>query len=181
MRGMDSRGFTLLEVVIALGILCVGVLMVAQLLGTGAEGVALSRAQTMTVTLASARLEQLAALTFVFDDAGLRVTDMATDLSARNPGPGGRGLSSAGTDSLQTSTDGFADYLDAHGRWVGAGTSVPADAVFVRRWSIDPLAGSPDGLVLQVLVRPVSQGFTAVVRRGRSDTRLVTVLARTHR
>jgi prepilin-type N-terminal cleavage/methylation domain-containing protein len=178
---MDSRGFTLLEVVIALGILCVAVLMVAQLLGTSAEGMAVSRAQTMTATLASARLEQLRALTFEFDDGGLRLTDLVTDLSAQNPGPGGRGLSSAGADSLQTSTAGFVDYLDAHGQWVGSGASVPADAVFMRRWSIDPLGGTPDGLVLQVLVRPISQGFTAAVRRARADTRLVTILARTHR
>ena len=178
---MTSRGFTLLEVVVALGILCVAVLTIAQLLGVGAEGLAVSRAQTMTATLASARLEQLRGLAFEFDEAGLRITDLVTDLSAQSPGPTGRGLSSAGADSLQTSTAGFVDYLDAHGRWVGNGTAVPAEAVFIRRWSIDALAGSPDGLVFQVLVRPVSGGITSVVRRARADTRLVTVRTRAHR
>lgn len=178
---MHSRGFTLLEVVIALSILCVAVLTTAQLLGAGTEGMAVSRAQTMTTTLASARLEQLRTLAFDFDDAGVRVTDLATDVSAQQPGPGGSGLSSAGADSLQTSIAGFVDYLDSHGQWVGTGTSVPAAAVFIRRWSIDAFEGSPDALVLQVLVRPVSRGITAAVRQARSDARLVTIRARTHR
>lgn len=179
--GMHPRGFTLLEVVIALSILCVAVLTIAQLLGLSAEGMAVSRAQTMTTALASSRLEQLRTLSFHFDDAGVRVTDLGTNLSVQNPGPGGSGLSSAGADSLQTSTAGFVDYLDAHGQWVGNGTSVPASAVFIRRWSIDALSGSPDAIVLQVLVRPVPSGATAAVRQGRADARLVTIRARTHR
>jgi prepilin-type N-terminal cleavage/methylation domain-containing protein len=178
---MHSRGFTLLEVVIALSILCVAVLTIAQLLGLSAEGMAVSRAQTMTTTLASARLEQLRTLSFAFDDAGGRITDLATDLSVQNPGPGGSGLSSAGADSLQTSTPGFVDYLDAHGQWVGNGASLPAGAVFTRRWSIDSLGGSPDAIVLQVLVRAVPHGITAAVRKGRADARLVTIRTRTHR
>lgn len=178
---MHSRGFTLLEVVIALSILCVAVLTVAQLIALGTENMSASRARTMSATLASARLEQLRALAFEFDAAGARVTDLATDLSARIPGPGGSGLASAGADSLQTNTAGFVDYLDAHGRWVGNGTSPPADAVFIRRWSIDSFGGSPDVLVLQALVRRVPHGITAAVRRGRSETRLATIVARTHR
>jgi prepilin-type N-terminal cleavage/methylation domain-containing protein len=178
---MQARGFTLLEVVVALGILCVAVLTVARLIAGGVEGMAVSRAQVMTVTLASARLEQLRALAFEFDAAGQRVTDLSTDVSLGTPSTGGSGLSSAGTDSLQTSTARYVDYLDVHGRWVGNGSSPPPGAVFVRRWSIDPLDGSPDALVLQVLVRPVSQGIGTAVVRGRSETRLVTVVARSHR
>ena len=178
---MTSRGFTLIEVIVALGILCTGVLTIAHLLGLSTEGIAAARNQTMTASLAAARLEQLRALTFEFDEAGARVTDLVTDLSAQNPGPSGRGLSSAGADSLQINTAGFVDYLDAQGRWVGNGAVVPTGAVFIRRWSIDALAGSPDGLVFQVLVRPVSRGVTDSVRRARADTRLVTIRARTHR
>jgi prepilin-type N-terminal cleavage/methylation domain-containing protein len=179
--GMHARGFTLLEVIIAVSILCVAVLTVAQLLATGVEGIALSRAQTLSAMLASARLEQLRALAFEFDSTGARITDLATDLSVRDQGPGGSGLASAGTDSLQTSTTGFVDYLNAHGRWVGTGASPPADAIFVRRWSIDAWRGSPDALVVQVLVRPVSQGITGTVRRGRAETRLTSLFVRTHR
>jgi prepilin-type N-terminal cleavage/methylation domain-containing protein len=178
---MHARGFTLLEVVIALSILCVAVLTVAQLLGLGAEGMAVSRAQVMSATLASARLEQLRALVFDFDDDGVRLTDLTTDVSARDPATGGRGLAAAGTDSLATSTPGLVDYLDAHGRWVGNGALPPADAVFIRRWSVDPFDGSPDALAIQVLVRPVSQGTAASIRRGRAETRLATVVVRTHR
>jgi prepilin-type N-terminal cleavage/methylation domain-containing protein len=178
---MHARGFTLVEVVIAVSILCVAVLTVAQLLAIGTEGMALARAQTLSATLASGRLEQLRALVFEFDAAGTRMTDLMTDLSVRDPSPGGSGLASTGTDSLQTSTAGFVDYLDAYGQWVGNGTSAPAGAVFVRRWSIDPWGGSPDALVVQVLVRPVSQGITVAVRRGRAETRLTSIFVRTHR
>jgi prepilin-type N-terminal cleavage/methylation domain-containing protein len=178
---MSARGFTLLEVVIALSILCVVVLTVAQLFAVSVEGMAVSRAQTVSATLAAARLEQLRALAFVFDDAGARVTDLSTDLSRDEPASGGSGLSIAGTDSLSTNTTGFVDYLDLHGRWVGNGPSPPGAAVFVRRWSIDPLGGSPDALVVQVLVRPFAQRTFGGLRRGRGETRLTTILVRSHR
>jgi prepilin-type N-terminal cleavage/methylation domain-containing protein len=178
---MHSRGFTLLEVVIALGILCVAALGVAPLVTVSVEGMAASRWQTLSAVLASARLEQLRALTFEFDAEDRPITDGSTDLSRQAPGAGGSGLSPAGTDSLHTSTAGFFDYLDAHGRWVGNGSSPPDDAAFVRRWAIDRFGGSPDVLVVQVMVRPVSQGLGGGVQRGRSETRLLTILARTRR
>lgn len=178
---MSSRGFTLVEVAIALSILCVVVLTVAQLVAVSVEGMAVSRAQTVSATLAAARLEQLRALAFAFDDTGARVTDLSTNLASDEPASGGGGLSGSGTDSLSTNTAGFVDYLDRHGRWVGNGSSPPASAIFVRRWSLDPLGGSPDALVVQVLVRPLAQRTFGGLRRGRGETRFVTILVRSHR
>jgi hypothetical protein len=45
------------------------------------------------------------------------------------------------------------DYLDAYGAWVGTGSSPPAGALYVRRWSVEPLPTNPNNtLVFQVLV-----------------------------
>ena len=65
---------------------------------------------------------------------------------------------------MQTNQNGFVDYLDEHGQYVGNGTDIPADAVYVRRWSIQPLPTNPNNtLILQVLVTPVSNER---IRRG---------------
>jgi len=39
---------------------------------------------------------------------------------------------------------GGADCLDAAGTTVAAGASAPGSAVFIRRWSVQPLDGDPD-------------------------------------
>ena len=50
----------------------------------------------------------------------------------------------------------WVDYLDDSGRWVGHDSDPPADAVFIRRWSVRPLPADPERtLVLQVLVTTV--------------------------
>jgi prepilin-type N-terminal cleavage/methylation domain-containing protein len=178
---MLARGFTLLEVVIALSLVCVALLAVAPLFASSVEGMAAARRQTLSVLLASARLEQLRALTFVWDEEDRPITDVSTDLSMEHPRAGGSGLAPAGADSLRSSIAGFVDYLDGQGRWVGNDPSPPADAAFVRRWSIDRFGGSSDVLVLQVLVRPVSQGLADAVRQGRSETRLTSIRSRMRR
>jgi hypothetical protein len=87
--------------------------------------------------------------------------------------------------ALDENTPGFVDFLDDRGRWVSAGPAAPPAAVFVRRWSIEPPAdGSPDSLVLQVLVRPVVEDVPAAGRRpviGRSEGRLLTLRTRVAR
>jgi Tfp pilus assembly protein PilV len=46
-----------------------------------------------------------------------------------------------------------SDFVDAQGNVLGAGVTPPSDAVYRRRWSIEPLSTSPaDTLVVQVLV-----------------------------
>jgi hypothetical protein len=43
--------------------------------------------------------------------------------------------------------------LDGEGRWIGNGAAPPRNAVFVRRWAVQPLASDPDRtLILSVLV-----------------------------
>ena len=49
-------------------------------------------------------------------------------------------LASSPSDALTRNTDGYCDFLDAGGAVVGGGTTAPADAAYVRRWSIDSIA-----------------------------------------
>ena len=178
---MRQGGFSLLEVVVALGILLAGTAGGAQLIAAGFRGLAQSRLQTQTAMLASARMEQLLGLAFAFDEAGQRVGDATTNLAVDPPAPGGPGLTSAGTDSIAASVAGYVDYADRLGRWLGDGPSPPTGAVFVRRWSIDPWQGGPDLLVLRVVVRPAGGPAGGAGVRVPGESRLVTLLARVRR
>ncbi|HVL70105.1 MAG TPA: prepilin-type N-terminal cleavage/methylation domain-containing protein [Vicinamibacterales bacterium] len=180
---MQERGFTLIEVLSALALLCVASLGVGRLIAAATEGMAAARAQTIAVSLAAARLEQLRALPYSFDADGLRVTDTTANLSTEPVSRGGSGLVGAGGDSLAANTAGFVDYLDAHGRWVGTGPAPAQGAVFVRRWSIDAVASWPDVLVVQVVVRRVAEDAAAADprRRTRTEARLVSMLVRVAR
>jgi prepilin-type N-terminal cleavage/methylation domain-containing protein len=151
-----QSGMTLVEVAIATAIFTIASLAAAHLLvwatrtfwATGAESTALAAAQM--------KMEELQSLAWRFGDTGNRVSDLETNLSGRSPSSGGPGLTASPTNALQDSLDGYADYLDAQGQWVGTGPSPPPDAAFVRRWAVRPLAAAPDDtLILQVLVIPI--------------------------
>jgi hypothetical protein len=124
-------------------------------------------------------MEQLRALQFAFDPTGLRLTDLTTDLASDPPAPGGPGLTPSGAGSLDANVPGYVDFLDVHGRPLGGGTSPPSGAVYVRRWSVEPVGASSDLLLLQVLVRPLAQGTPGPGQRGAREVRLVTMRART--
>lgn len=180
---MLPRGFTLVEVLIALAVLCVAGLGGVQLLVLSFEISATARLSTATAMLAAARLEQLRTLAFEYDANGSRLTDTTTDLTLDPPGSAGRGLTGSIGDSLDNNIPGFVDYLDAQGRWVGNGASPPPGAVFFRRWSVEPSAPAADLVVLQVRVRPIASApvNSGSVRRARGESRFVTVLARVER
>lgn len=187
-RGRESRlaGFTLAETLVALG---VSVTLLAALLPVYFQAVTATLSahdQSMTVMLAVAKLEQLRALPYRFDEVGggalVRVTDASTDATADGLEAGGHGLSPSPPGSLLRDTDGFVDYLDAAGRWVGR-DGTPAVAAYVRRWALTPVPASPeDALVLQVLVAPVAQerrgGPRVDATRRPGDTWLALVRAR---
>jgi hypothetical protein len=76
------------------------------------------------------------------------------------------------------------DFLDGGGNWVGTGSRPPASAVYIRRWSIQPLPTNPNNtLVIQVLVTPVTSELARVESaftrtRMAGDALLVTVRTR---
>ncbi len=181
-----AAGFSLVEVLVAIGLLTVTGLSAVRLLVFAVDATAAARRQSTSTVLAASKLEQLRSLEWAYEPtadgrAGSRVGDLSTDLSLDPPGSGGPGLGLSPDASLQQSIPPYVDYLDAAGRWVGQGASPPEGTVFVRRWSVRPLADSPDVLRLRVSVVPLSRESR---RRGvgahplRDETRLDTLRAR---
>jgi len=155
----SNRGFTLVEVVIAMGLLTVVSLGVAQLFAASTRANLSARSGTSTSAMAEQKMEQIRSLTWGFDTAGqgLPVSDTTTNLTVYPMTSNGTGLNPSPADSLEQNTTGFFDFLDAAGTWVGTGATTPPTAAYVRRWSISPLPTNPNNtLVIQVLVSPLS-------------------------
>jgi prepilin-type N-terminal cleavage/methylation domain-containing protein len=155
----SSRGFSLVEVMVAMGLLTVVSLGVAQLFALSTRANVIAKGQTSTTAMAEQKLEQLRGLTWGFDLAGqgLPLSDTTTNLTVSPPTHNGSGLNPSPSDSLEQNTAGFVDFLDGQGQWVGTGSTPPGSAVYIRRWSIQPLPTNPNNtLVIQVLVTPVS-------------------------
>lgn len=161
---MSREGFSLVEVLLALGLLCIAVLGSVQLVAAGIQAVHAARVQGHAVTLASSRLEELRGLVFEFDDLGAAVTDVSSDLSTTPRSGGGTGLLPGG--SVTTSVAGFVDHLDEQGRWLGNGAAAPVAAAFTRRWSLAPSVLAPDTIVVQVAVLPRAAALTGGSGQG---------------
>ena len=167
----SQRGFSLIEVVISMGLLTTVSLGVAQLFAVSTKANRTARNQTSAVALAEQKIEQIRSLSWGFDlnGQGLPVTDTTTDLSVYPHGNSGSGLNPSPSDSLLVSRDGFVDYLDTNGVWVGTGATPPGNAVYIRRWSILPLPTNPNNtLVIQVLVTAVSDETQRVETTGQT-------------
>jgi prepilin-type N-terminal cleavage/methylation domain-containing protein len=155
----SNRGFSLVEVLVAMGLLTAVSLGVAQLFALSTRNTLTAKGQTSTTAMAQQKMEQLRALTWGFDLAGqgLPVTDTTSNVAVTPPTNNGSGLNPSPSDSLERNTEGFVDFLDASGQWVGTGTNTPANATYIRRWSITPLPTNPNNtIVIQVLVTPVA-------------------------
>jgi prepilin-type N-terminal cleavage/methylation domain-containing protein len=182
----SSRGFSLVEVLISMGLLTAVSLGVAQLFALSTRANVIAKGQTSTTAMAQQKLEQLRGLTWGFDleGLGLPLSDTSTNLSVDPPTHNGSGLNPSPSDSLEQNTAGFVDFLDGNGAWVGTGSTPPGSAVYVRRWSIQPLPTNPNNtLVIQVLVTPVASEAARVASaftrtRMAGDALLVTVRAR---
>ena len=171
-----TRGFTLLEVVIAVLLTTTSVLGLARLLVAALESRSNTAATTVAVTLAHDKMEQLRGLFWGFAADGAPAADMTSDL-VRGLSTGGTGLALSPEDTLDRDVDGFCDYVDARGRRLGGGTR-PAGTAFVRRWRIRPaVLDSQNLLELQVRVLPVAQaGGSGAVVRGRPGGAAVATL-----
>jgi prepilin-type N-terminal cleavage/methylation domain-containing protein len=182
----NSSGFSLMEVVIAIGLVSIVSLGVAQLFGMTTRANLTARGSTSTTAFAEQKMEQLRSLTWGFDDngQGLPVSDTTSNLAVNPPAQNGSGLNPSPSDSLEQNTAGYVDFLDAGGNWVGTGTEVPRTATYIRRWSIQPVPTNPNNtLVLQVLVTPVSNEQARVESqytrtRMPGDALLITVKTR---
>lgn len=182
----NSRGFSLIEVVISMGLLTVVSLGVAQVLALTTRSNLIARGATSTTSMAQQKLEELRGLTWGFDlqGQGLPLSDTTTNLSVFPPAHNGSGLNPSPADALEQNTAGFVDFLDANGAWVGTGSTPPGSAVYIRRWSILPLPTNPNNtLVVTVLVTPVVSEMSRVTSaftrtRMAGDAMLITVRTR---
>jgi prepilin-type N-terminal cleavage/methylation domain-containing protein len=183
----SQRGFSLVEVLIALGILTGVSLGVAQLFAASTNANRVARTRTSTAAMAEQKMEQLRSLDWGFDlqGQGLPVSDTTTNLAVYPHQNNGTGLNPSPSDTLLKNTAGFVDYLDANGTWVGTGDQPTAGAAYIRRWAIIPLPTNPNNtLVLQVLVTSAADearlDLTNLPRRPRQlgDALLVSVKTR---
>jgi prepilin-type N-terminal cleavage/methylation domain-containing protein len=182
----NSRGFSLVEVLVAMGLLTAVSMGVAQLFALSTRDNLIAKGATSTTSMAEQKLEQLRGLTWGFDleGQGLPLSDTTTNLAVFPPTHDGSGLNPSPVDSLEQNTAGFVDFIDGNGAWVGTGSTPPGSAVYIRRWSIQPLPTNPNNtLVIQVLVTPVASeaarvGSAFTRTRMAGDALLVTVRTR---
>ena len=179
----SEAGFSIIEVMVATGLLASALVALAQLFAIAQSTNAAARTSTLTMLLAEQKIEQLRALQYTFDRAGLPVQDTETDLAVYPPAAtGGKGLSPHTDNTLQANTNGYVDYLDPYGRTLGGGTVIPDGTAFIRRWSVEPLPTNPNNvIILQVLVtrqRDRGVGDAGSVSRGAQEARVMTIKSR---
>jgi hypothetical protein len=167
-RIATSSGFTLVEALIGASIVVVGVFTLIQVLLLSARGNVGARNGTFTSLLASEKMEQLRALTWGFDAAGIPASDVASDLTGSPERPsGGTGLTPSPAGALLQNSAGYCDFLDGRGRSLGTGSTPPSGTVYIRRWAITPLPASADTLVLAVRVVPRATTLFGAAGSGR--------------
>lgn len=160
-----QAGFSLIETMLAAGMLATLAVGVAQVFGLATRANHLARVRTLSAILAAEKLEQLRSLTWAHAPGGEPISDTTTDLSSDPPSAGGTGLLRTPADALDSDIPLHVDYFSAAGRRVTSRDR----AAFVRRWAVVPLAHDPDNLLL-LQVR--------VVTVGAGDSRLVTMKGR---
>jgi len=160
-RAQRDAGFTLIEVLIAIGLFVTMAVGVAQLIAMAVDATRAAREHTSAVVLAAAKMDQLRALDWTYESAPPAVpavarSDLSTDVSDPSFTSGGPGLSPSPVGTLAANAPPYVDYLDDAGSWVGNGAEPPGNAVFIRRWAVVPLPADPDRtLALYVLVTTV--------------------------
>jgi len=183
----DASGFTLVEVMIALGLFVAMAIGVAQVTGIATRAARISRDHSSAIILAASKMDQLCALEWSYASAApgdppTPRTDLTTNLSVAGISNDGSGLQPSPSNSLRENTPPFVDYLDKDGRWVGNGPDPPPAAVFVRRWAITPLPADPQRtLVLRVMVTTKAQDRVRTApwqSRSGADVLLLTVRTR---
>jgi prepilin-type N-terminal cleavage/methylation domain-containing protein len=132
----SSRGFSLIEVMVASAILACAVLSVAQLVAAATSATAGARGVSEATLLAWQKLDELRSLTLAFDDTGGPVTD-----ASLSPSPDG---------ALSRDTAGYVDYVDALGEPLADEDT--KGARYRRRWAVSVSGGDPGAVTLRVRV-----------------------------
>jgi type II secretory pathway pseudopilin PulG len=179
-----EEGFTLVETMVAVGLLATALVTLAQLFAISTRSNIASRSTTYATVLAEQKLEELRGLTWGFDSDNLPMSDTTSNTAVLPEQPvGGRGLEPSPLTALQENTAGYVDYVDQFGNKVGMGDAIPPDeAIYTRRWSITPLPTNPNNtLIIQVLVtrsRWRGAADEGAVARLPEESRMITVKTR---
>lgn len=178
-------GFSILEVLVATTVLTVALAALAQLFGISTRANASAKNTTYASVLAGQKMEQLRGLTWGFDPLGLPLTDSTTNIAVVPESPtGGHGLSPSPAGSLGRNSEGYCDFIDKSGNWLGGCKTPLLDAYYVRRWAVEPLPTNPNNtIVLQVLVtrnrsRGTADQTITTVKRLPDEARIVSVKTR---
>lgn len=179
MHHRSERGVSLLEALVAMGVLVVITGSVAGLLLSSRRAAWEASVRTQATALAADKMERLLSLPWSIAASGLVISDDSTDLSSDPAENDGSGLMGSPGGTLTADVEGFVDYVDAHGRPIGGGARPPPEAAFVRRWAIEPLLADPaDSRVLTVVVLPVSSAARGAAAWSRA-VRVATIRTRT--
>ena len=132
----SPEGFTLLETVIAIGILVTALAGIAQLFGLTARTTRESGSRGVALVAAQAKLETLRSLELAYGAHGERLTDPALEASP--------------SQSLLEDTAHYFDVLDETG---GVVMDDEAEGSFTRRWAITPIDHrEPHAVIIEVCV-----------------------------
>lgn len=153
-RFNSQRGFSILEVTIATGIMAGALVTLAQMFAVSVANNKSARSLSYTTILAEQKMEQLRGLEWGFDNLGLPMSDTSTNTAAPiETASGGTGLSVSPHGTLTANTSGWVDYIDQFGNILGGGVTPMANTVYIRRWAIEPLPTNPNNtLIIHVLV-----------------------------
>jgi len=125
MRNLRAeRGATLVEAIVAIGILAGAVVALAGLSSLAVRNAAIARERSMTTILALQKMEAL-----------------CRDVSSIPASP---------ANAWAVDTAGYLEYLDAHGNVMGGSRG----GAYVRRWSATPLPADTNLVAIQVDVAP---------------------------
>lgn len=171
LSGDDHRGFSLLEAIVASGLMAGALAALGQMFAISVANNRSARAASYATVLAEQKMEQLRGLTWGFDAQGAPISDTSSDTAAPVETPaGGTGLSPSPAGTLTSNTGGWVDYVDQSGNTLGGGTALPPGTVYIRRWAVEPLPSSPaDTIALHVFV---------TTRVGRGEARLSSLKTR---
>ena len=136
-----ARGSSLLEAVIASGLLATVLTGVVPLVTTAVAGTAAARSDFTAAHLSRQRLAELQTLTHVRVPTGVIADDTSRLDQAEVFTPGGPGLQPSGLAPLQVPTTPWVDWLDGRGAWLASGPQPHPAAHFRRRWGIVSTGG----------------------------------------
>lgn len=148
-RHLRRAGTSLIEVVVAIGLVALLLAAVAPVTARAVLQVERSRLLTIASASAASQLDRLRALPWYDLPDGNRVLDAWSLLQADGFTSGGQGLLETGGDSLEMSTAGHADVVPPPG-------AVPAGTLLTRRWRISGVPADPSCLLLIVEVAPAA-------------------------